>query len=150
MLRLLTRSTMNILKTKIMFIILFTTWSISNASKVIIISSGNENNIFETTGTLRIEWKDAHDCNYLGLIKMDFIPDNPAAFGKKIAYVWPRDMSDAVLWEKSKKLGYEEDKHAGEEVLRLAKKIFKNLEIGNRKNDYCQVNSNSFNIKLLN
>ena len=66
-----------------MFIILFTTFSISNASKVIIISSGN---IFETTGTLRIEWKDARDCDYLGLIKMYFIPDNPAAFGRKILY----------------------------------------------------------------
>ncbi|BBM45604.1 hypothetical protein JMUB4039_1598 [Leptotrichia trevisanii] len=86
MLRLLTRSTMNILKTKIMFIILFTTCSISNASKVTIISSGNENNIFETTGTLKIEWKDSHDCDYLGLIKMYFIPDNPAAFGRKILY----------------------------------------------------------------
>ena len=120
-------------------IILFTTCSVSNASKVKIISSGNENNVFETTGTLRIEWKDAHDCDYLGLIKMYFIPDNPAAFGGKIAYVWPRDMSDAVLWKKSKKLGYGENKHAGEEVLRLAKKIFKNLEIGNRKNGYEEI-----------
>ena len=48
-----------------MFIILFTTCSISNASKVTIISSGNENNIFETTGTLKIEWKDSHDYDYL-------------------------------------------------------------------------------------
>ena len=36
-------------------IILFTICSVSSASEVKIISSGNENNVFETTGTLRLE-----------------------------------------------------------------------------------------------
>ena len=85
-------------------IILFTVCFISSAiSSVKLISSGDENNVFETTGILRVEWKEGDDCDYLGLIKMYFIPDNPAAFGEKIAYVWPRDMSDAVLWKKAKK-----------------------------------------------
>ena len=92
----------NIIKFVIL-IILFVIYSISVASEVKLISSGNENNVFETTGTLRIEWKEGDDCDYLGLIKMYFIPDDPAAFGGKIAYVWPRDMSDAVLWKKAKK-----------------------------------------------
>ncbi len=109
--------------------------SILSASEVKIISSGNENNVFEMTGTLRLEWKDADDCDYLGLIKMYFIPDNPEAFGGKIAYVWPKDMSDAVLWKKTEK----SDKKAGEEVLKLAKKIFKNLKIENRKNGYEEI-----------
>lgn len=89
-------------------IILFTICSVSSASEVKIISSGNENNVFETTGTLRLEWKEGDDCDYLGLIKMYFIPDNPTAFGGKIAYVWAKDMSDAVLWKKAQKLGYKE------------------------------------------
>ena len=132
----------NIIKFLILMI-LFVICSISVASEVKIISSGNENNVFETTGTLRIEWKNGDDCDYLGLIKMYFIPDNPAAFGGKIAYVWTKDMSDAVLWKKAQKLGYkeseEEDKKAGEEVLKLAKKIFKNSEIGNGENGYEEI-----------
>ncbi len=128
----------NIIKFVIL-IILFVIYSISVASEVKLISSGNENNVFETTGTLRIEWKEGDDCDYLGLIKMYFIPDNPAAFGGKIAYVWPRDMSDAVLWKKAAKLGYEGEKNAGDEVLKLAKKIFRNLEMGNRKNGYEEI-----------
>jgi len=78
-------------------IVLFTNCFASSVSEVKIISSGNENNVFETTGTLRVEWKEGDDCDYLGLIKMYFIPDNPTAFGGKIAYVWAKDMSDAVL-----------------------------------------------------
>ena len=124
-------------------IILFTICSVSSASEVKIISSGNEDNVFETTGTLRVEWKEEDDCDYLGLIKMYFIPDTPAAFGGKIAYVWANDMSDAVLWKKAQKLGYEkseeEDKKAGEEVLKLAKRIFKNPEIGNGENGHEEI-----------
>ena len=124
-------------------IILFTICSVSSASEVKIISSGNENNVFETTGTLRVEWKEGDDCDYLGLIKMYFIPDNPTAFGGKIAYVWAKDMSDAVLWKKAQKLGYkeseEEDKKAGEEVLKLAKRIFKNPEIKNGENGHEEI-----------
>jgi hypothetical protein len=33
------------------------------------------------------QWKKGDDCDYLGLIKMYFIPDDPAAFGGKIAYI---------------------------------------------------------------
>ena len=128
----------NIIKFVIL-IILFVICSISVASEVKLILSGNENNVFETTGTLRIEWKEGDDCDYLGLIKMYFIPDNPAAFGGKIAYVWPRDMSDGILWKKAVKSGYEGEKHVEEEVLKLAKKIFKNFEIGNRKNGYEEI-----------
>ena len=124
-------------------IILFTICSVSSASEVKIISSGNENNVFETTGTLRVEWKEGDDCDYLGLIKMYFIPDNPTAFGGKIAYVWTKDMSDAVLWKKAQKLGYkeseEEDKKAGEEILKLAKRIFKNPEIKNGENGHEEI-----------
>lgn len=39
-------------------IILFTVCFISSA-----ISSGDENNVFETTGTLRVEWKEGDDCD---------------------------------------------------------------------------------------
>ena len=120
-------------------IILFTIYSVSSASEVKIISSGNENNVFETTGTLRLEQKEGDDCDYLGLVKMYFIPDNPTAFGGKIAYVWPRDMSDVVLWKKAQKLGYEGDKHAGEEVLKLAKRIFKNPKIGSGENGHEEI-----------
>ena len=141
----------NIIKFLILMI-LFVICSISVASEVKIISSGNENNVFETTGTLRIEWKNGDDCDYLGLIKMYFIPDNPAAFGGKIAYVWTKDMSDAVLWKKAQKLGYEEseeeDKKAGEEVLKLAKKIFKDLKIENRKNEKKEIISEKIDEKI--
>ena len=55
-------------------IILFTVSFISSAaSSVKLISSGDENNVFETTGTLRIEWKEGDDCDYRGLIKMYFM-----------------------------------------------------------------------------
>ena len=108
-------------------IVLFTNCFASSASEVKIISSGNENNVFETTGTLRAEWKDADDCDYLGLTKMMFIPDNPAAFGGKIAYVWAKDMSN------------ESDEKAGDEVLKLAKRIFKNPEIGNSENGHEEI-----------
>ena len=108
-------------------IILFTICSVSSASEVKIISSGNENNVFETTGTLRVEWKEGDDCDYLGLIKMYFIPDNPTAFGGKIAYVWAKDMSN------------ESDEKAGDEVLKLAKRIFKNPEIGNGENGHEEI-----------
>ena len=108
-------------------IILFTICSVSSASEVKIISSGNENNVFETTGTLRLEWKEGDDCDYLGLIKMYFIPDNPTAFGGKIAYVWAKDMSN------------ESDEKAGDEVLKLAKRIFKNPEIGNGENGHEEI-----------
>ena len=43
-------------------IILFTICSVSSASEVKIISSGNENNVFETESTLRFEWTDEDDC----------------------------------------------------------------------------------------
>ena len=108
-------------------IVLFTNCFASSASEVKIISSGNENNVFETTGTLRAESKDADDCDYLGLTKMMFIPDNPAAFGGKIAYVWAKDMSN------------ESDEKAGDEVLKLAKRIFKNPEIGNSENGHEEI-----------
>ena len=108
-------------------IVLFTNCFASSDSEVKIISSGNENNVFETTGTLRAEWKDADDCDYLGLTKMMFIPDNPAAFGGKIAYVWAKDMSN------------ESDEKAGDEVLKLAKRIFKNPEIGNSENGHEEI-----------
>ena len=108
-------------------IILFTICSVSSASEVKIISSGNENNVFETTGTLRVEWKEGDDCDYLGLIKMYFIPDNPTAFGGKIAYVWAKDMSN------------ESDEKAGEEILKLAKRIFKNPEIKNGENGHEEI-----------
>ena len=51
--------------------------------------------------------------------------------------------------EKAKKLRCEGVKHTEEEVIRLAKKIFKNIKMENRKNDYYKANSNSFNIKPL-
>ena len=58
---------------------------------------------------------------------MYFIPDNPTAFGGKIAYVWAKDMSN------------ESDEKAGDEVLKLAKRIFKNPEIGNGENGHEEI-----------
>jgi len=44
-------------------IILFTVCFISSAiSSVKLISSGDENNVFEAEGTLRFEWTDEDDC----------------------------------------------------------------------------------------
>ena len=43
--------------------ILFTVCFISSAiSSVKLISSGDENNVFEAEGTLRFEWTDEDDC----------------------------------------------------------------------------------------
>ena len=58
---------------------------------------------------------------------MYFIPDNPTAFGGKIAYVWAKDMSN------------ESDEKAGDEVLKLAKRIFKNPEIKNGENGHEEI-----------
>ena len=44
-------------------VILFTVSFISSAaSSVKLISSGDENNVFEAEGTLRFEWTDEDDC----------------------------------------------------------------------------------------
>ena len=78
-------------------VILFTVSFISSAaSSVKLISSGDENNVFETEGTLRFEWTDEDDCDAIdgNSVKLFFIPNNPEDFGRKIVYVWPNDLSD--------------------------------------------------------
>ena len=66
-------------------IILFTFCTISGAtSSVKIISSGEENNVFEAKGALRFEWTDEDDCDAIdgNSVKQFFIPDNPKDFGE--------------------------------------------------------------------
>ena len=121
--------------TILIIIILFAICSISRASNVKIISSGNENNVFETTGTLRLEWKDEDDCDFIDgyLAKLLFIPDNLSDFGGKIAYVWSRDMSDAAQNLSSE---HSDDK---EDTLKLAEKIFKSSKLKSKKAGYQEI-----------
>ena len=114
------------------FIILFTVCFISSAnSSVKIISSGDENNVFEAEGTLRFEWTDEGDCDAIdgNSVKLFFIPNNPEDFGRKIVYVWPNDMSDeshAKALSNNPSLQY---RNYEEDTLKMAKRIFKNSKI---------------------
>ena len=120
-------------------IILFTVCFISSAiSSVKLISSGDENNVFEAEGTLRFEWTDEDDCDAIdgNSVKLFFIPNNPEDFGRKIVYVWPNDMSDeghAKALSNNPSLQY---KNYEEDTLKMAKRIFKNSKIKKNKAGY--------------
>ena len=117
-------------------VILFTVSFISSAnSSVKIISSGNENNVFETEGTLRFEWTDEDDCDAIdgNSVKLFFIPNNPEDFGRKIVYVWPNDLSDegyAKALASNPSLQY---RNHEENTLKMVQKIFKNTKIKKNK-----------------
>ena len=117
-------------------IILFTVSFISSAaSSVKLISSGDENNVFETEGTLRFEWTDEDDCDAIdgNSVKLFFIPNNPEDFGRKIVYVWPNDLSDegyAKALASNPSLQY---RNHEEDTLKMVQKIFKNTKIKKNK-----------------
>lgn len=120
-------------------IILFTFYTISGAtSSVKIISSGEENNVFEAKGTLRFEWTDEDDCDAIdgNSVKLFFIPDNPKDFGRKIVYVWPNDLSDkgyAKALASNPSLQY---RNHEEDTLKMVQKIFKDPKIKKNKAGY--------------
>ena len=123
----------------LILIILFTVCFISSATpSVKLISSGNENNVFETEGTLRFEWTDEDDCDAIdgNSVKLFFIPNNPEDFGRKIVYVWPNDLSDegyAKALASNPSIQY---RNYEEDTLKMVQKIFKNPKIKKSKAGY--------------